>query len=77
MNSAWANTRAFSNLGFIESKLPDDMLSELLYSISNLTTTSEKYNQKLQGHIKEEYSLNHKKIMNNNESKIKGNLICV
>ena len=53
------------------------MLSELLYSISNLTTTSEKYNQKLQGHIKEEYSLNHKKIMNNNESKIKGNLICV
>jgi len=57
----WASLKGFSNLKFIESKMPIDLQNNLNLEIDTLTEDSLRYNDKLQGHIKEEYSLNHVK----------------
>lgn len=57
----WATIKDFSNLKFIQSEIPSELQYDLNLEIDKLTTDSERYNHNLQGHIKEEYSLNHVK----------------
>lgn len=59
MRETWATHRDLSNLRFTESKMPSDLYSKLSTEIDNLSQDSQKFNHELQGHIKEEYSLNH------------------
>ena len=59
MFETWATNRDLSNLRFTESKMPDHLYNKLNAEIEILSQDSEKFNHKLQGHIKEEYSLNH------------------
>ena len=59
MFETWATNRDLSNLRFTESKMPDYLYNKLTAEIEILSQDSEKFNHKLQGHIKEEYSLNH------------------
>jgi hypothetical protein len=54
-----ATLRSFTNIGVLESTLPDDLFQFLKTSIDNLTEDSETYNLRLSGHIREEYSLDH------------------
>ena len=54
-----AIVRSFTNIGVLESTLPEDIFQLLKTSIDNLTEDSETYNTGLVGHIREEYSLDH------------------
>jgi hypothetical protein len=49
----------FTNIGVLETTLPEDIFQLLKTSIDNLTEDSETYNTRLVGHIREEYSLDH------------------
>jgi hypothetical protein len=49
----------FTNIGVLESTLPEDVFQLLKTSIDNLTEDAETYNTRLVGHIREEYSLDH------------------
>tara|TARA_X000000950_G_C13713526_1_gene577202 strand:+ start:267 stop:938 length:672 start_codon:yes stop_codon:yes gene_type:complete len=60
-DTQWASIRDFSNLRFIESKMPPILLHDLNLEIDKLSKNSEPYNHRLQGHMKEEYSLDHVK----------------
>ena len=51
--------RNFTNIGVLESTLPEDIFQLLKTSIDNLTEDAETYNTRLVGHIREEYSLDH------------------
>jgi len=51
--------RNFTNIGVLESTLPEDLFQFLKTSIDNLGEDAEPYNLKLVGHIREEYSLDH------------------
>ena len=55
----WASIRDFSNLRFIESRMPNELQALLNLEIAKLSNDSERYNHNLQGHIKEEYALTH------------------
>lgn len=59
MNSITASINTLSNIGVLEAKLPFDLFKYLKDTIDNMADTGEKYNDKLLGHMKEEYSLNH------------------
>ena len=54
-----AIVRQFTNIGVLESILPENIFQLLKTSIDNLTEDSETYNTRLVGHIREEYSLDH------------------
>ena len=54
-----AIVRSFTNIGVLESTLPEDIFQLLKTSIDSLTEDSETYNTRLVGHIREEYSLDH------------------
>jgi len=60
-NTHWASIRDFTNLRFIESRMPPDLQNILNLEIDKLSKDSKPYNHRLQGHIKEEYSLDHVK----------------
>lgn len=60
-NQTWASIKEFENLRFIQSKMPSDLYADMKLEIDKLTKDSKPYNHKLQGHIKEEYSLDHVK----------------
>ena len=51
--------RHFTNIGVIQSTLPEDVFQLLKTAIDALTKDSETYNTRLVGHIREEYSLDH------------------
>ncbi len=57
--STTALVRSFTNIGVVESTLPEDIFQLLKTSIDNLTEDAETYNTRLVGHIREEYSLDH------------------
>lgn len=54
-----AIVRNFTNIGVLQSTLPEDVFQLLKTSIDDLTEDSETYNTRLVGHIREEYSLDH------------------
>ena len=59
-NEFTAQAKFFDNLGILEAKLPFDMFRGLSNAIDDLSESNGvPFNQNLQGHIKEEYSLNH------------------
>lgn len=59
MTSTTASLKALTNIGVLESKLPFDLFKNLKTIIDDMGDTGEKYNNKLLGHMQEEYSLNH------------------
>ena len=54
-----AIVRNFTNIGVLQSTLPEDVFQLLKTAIDALTKDSETYNTRLVGHIREEYSLDH------------------
>lgn len=58
-NTHWATVKDFTNLRCIESRMPLELQRDLNLEIDKLSKDSERYNQLLKGHIKEEYSLDH------------------
>jgi hypothetical protein len=54
-----AIVRNFTNIGVLESTVPEDIFQLLKTSIDNLPEGAETYNTRLVGHIREEYSLDH------------------
>lgn len=59
MTSTTATLKTLTNLGVLEAKLPFDLFKNLKNTIDEMADTGEKYNNKLLGHMQEEYSLNH------------------
>jgi|GEM_PF-862289 hypothetical protein len=59
MSSTTASLKVLTNLGVLESKLPFDLFKNLKITIDNMSDSGEKFNDKLLGHMQEEYSLNH------------------
>ena len=52
-------TRSLYNVDIVETRVPFDVLELITNEIEKLSNNSEPYNNKLAGHIKEEYSLEH------------------
>ena len=68
----WASIRDFSNLRFIESRMPNELQALLNLEIAKLSNDSERYNHNLQGHIEEEYALKELfKIINKTKTEVK------